>query len=223
MAQMLCNRASKGPSTAPGTARAGFYVLSPPPKSPCALHTQVLPSRVVMSDLPLSDPAPWDAVRAWWPSCVCLSFGRSQAGPTCSWACSQSQDGVETKLRAACPTLLVASWEAALFAVCRHGLWARPGLTVTMGRGSASGITPPALRFMQRLLIWEGSQAKSASRSPGAWRAKLVVSPRVPMPSLPGGTSPEEPIAEVLPCSQHTAVRRTAVIRALPAASASWF
>lgn len=186
MAQMLCNRASKGPSTAPGTARAGFYVLSPPPKSPCTLHTQVLPSRVVMSDLP--------PVKAWWPSCVCLSFGRSQAGPTCSWACSQSQDGVETKLRAACPTLLVASWEAALFAVCRHGLWARPGLTVTIGRGSASGITPPALRFMQRLLIWEGSQAKSASRSPGAWRAKLVVSPRVPCPRSLEAPVPRSPL-----------------------------
>lgn len=136
-------------------------------------------------------------------------------GTASAW--SQSQDGLEIKLRAACLMLVVASGEVALFAVCRHRLWARPSLTVTTGRSSASGITAPALRSVLRLLIWEGSQAKSASCSPGAWRAKPVVSPLVPMLSVPGGFSPEEPVSGVLPASTPHGFMGTAVLRTLPA------
>lgn len=102
---------------------------------------------MVVTDLPLSDPIPQDPVRAQWPSWVCPSFGKSQAASTRSPARSQSQDRVDSKLRAACHTLLVATWEVALFLVCRHSLWAGPSLTVTVERSSASGITPPALGF----------------------------------------------------------------------------
>lgn len=114
--------------------------------------------------------------------------------------------------------LLVLCWEVALFAVCQHRLWARLSLTVTTGRSSASGITAPALRSALRLLIWEGSQAKSASRSPGAWRAKPVVSPLVPTRSVPGGLGPRSPfLGFFLPANTPHGFTGTAVLRALPA------
>ena len=45
-------------------------------------------------------------------------------------------------------------------------------LNVIVERSLASGITWLPLRFVPCLITWEGCQAKSASHSPGAWRAQ---------------------------------------------------
>lgn len=67
--------------------------------------------------------------------------------------------------------------------------------SATVERSPASGITRCWPRVCACLILWEGSQATSASRRRGAWRAALLVAYLLaPIPLTPDGQlCPEQP------------------------------